>query len=59
MNKKRYTCKNEKRRYQNRVVAGANIQVNCSDADSDHNVDYEPKPIVTKVPRHVNEGSFG
>lgn len=45
--------------YQNWVVASSNIQVNGSNADSDNNVDYKPKPIVTKVPWHVNEWTFG
>lgn len=41
--------------YQNGTVTGPNVQVDSPNANSDHNVDDEPEPVITEVPWHVDE----
>ena len=44
--------------YQNRVVSRANIEVYSPDAKCHNNVDNKPRPVVSKIPWHVDEGSL-
>lgn len=39
-----------KNTYQDRIIACPHIQIDGSDADSDHNVDYKPQPVIPEVP---------
>lgn len=45
--------------YQDGAVFGADVEVDGPNADGDHNVDDKPQPVVSKVPRHVDERSLG
>lgn len=36
--------------YQDGCVFGANVEVDCSDADSHEEIDQEPEPVIPKVP---------
>ena len=42
-------------KYQNWSVACPDIQIDGPNADSDYNVNCKPKPVISKVPWHVDE----
>lgn len=41
--------------YQDRAVAGADIEVYSPDANRDDDIDDEPQPVVPEIPGHVDE----
>jgi hypothetical protein len=41
--------------YQDRAVAGADIEVYSPDANRDDDIDDEPQPVVPEIPGHIDE----
>lgn len=44
--------------YQDGTITGSHVKIDSSNADSDHQVDNKPQPVITKVSWHVNKGTF-